>query len=185
MCIISVGNFQPAKTLFQKARIDANKRHMALTKRLIPPPPSSRNHRVLPPNPRTTLPSPLPTNSNSHASSSRVTVNTVIHRRSIASSSTSASSTAVPSSQFDVFSHTDRPAVITMSRNTGTCQPFNPNGFTQPRINIASTPLSSKSDTSPAKPVPRSPVTKKNTDPMSLMFLPKRQPKVPPVQRPA
>ncbi|KAF5330928.1 hypothetical protein D9619_005385 [Psilocybe cf. subviscida] len=177
-------NFQPAKTLFQRARIDANKRHMALSTRLIPPPPSSRNYRVLPPNPRPVLPSPLPTNSYGHASSSRVTVNTVIHRRSTAPSSTSASTTVTPS-HLDVPSYNDRPASVAMSRNTATCQSSNPNGFAQLRTNNTSTPtpLTSRPDTSPVKPVSRPPVTKKNTDPMSLMFLPKRQQKAP-LQRP-
>lgn len=183
MLILSTGNFQPAKTLFQKTRIDANKRHMALSTRLIPPPPS-RNSRTLPPNPRTTLPSPSPMNSNSQASSSRVTVNTVTHRRSTISSSTSAATT-VQSIHLKVSSHNDRPPAITMSHNTATCQPSQPNGFTQLQTDTASTltPLSSRS-TSDAPPAKRSPAAKKNMDPMSLMFLPKRQPKAPPVQRP-
>ncbi|TFK42350.1 RNA polymerase II transcription factor SIII subunit A-domain-containing protein [Crucibulum laeve] len=69
------GNLQP-KTLFQKTRTEASKLQKTIyNSRIIPPMPGARNYRVLPERPSAALP-PVPSNQ-----TSRVTVNTVVHRR--------------------------------------------------------------------------------------------------------
>ncbi|KJA27056.1 hypothetical protein HYPSUDRAFT_983931 [Hypholoma sublateritium FD-334 SS-4] len=146
----------PRKSLFQQTRNEASRYQRALNSRVLPPPPPARAHRVLPP--------PAPASS---SSSSRVTVNTVVLRRpqQAAAGMSSASGPAVsgPSTKAPVALPTypanppRRPPSTTTDRAK---TPPPPSG----RVALASEPAAAR------KP------PKKDKDPMSCLFVPKRTP---------
>ncbi|PPQ68148.1 hypothetical protein CVT25_014074 [Psilocybe cyanescens] len=156
------------KTLFQKTKSDASKVQRAYyNTRIIPPMPTLKKHRVLPQNPGATL-SPVPS-----STASRVTVNTVIQRRPLVSTSSSTASSR------------------SMARTrvpTSTSSPSNPLETDTPnKPQICERPKAPSLNGSLLQtlPDPPRPVSKLSTpfkkDPMASLFVPKR--KVP-LQRP-
>ncbi|PPR00006.1 hypothetical protein CVT26_009287 [Gymnopilus dilepis] len=147
-----------------KIRSEASKAQRAYTTRVLPPMPTSKNFRILPPSRSEILPSISP-------SSSRVTVNTVIVQRpsasrSLTSSSSTTSHGTLPSKKVSL------PPAVPPSTD-----PPNKTDTSTKAIDSFSGSLSVAE---PHRVVQRMPSTPKK-DPMASLFVPKR--KVPP-QRP-
>ncbi|KAF9484689.1 hypothetical protein BDN70DRAFT_872212 [Pholiota conissans] len=164
----------PSKTLFQRTRHEASKIQRAYNTRVLTPAPSSKTYRVLPQNTGAALPSASP-------SPSRVTVNTVIHRRPSTSSSTAvaSSSNTIGSNARVPFSKPPPPPLTDTSKTSLSINtPKSPLLVTSPPAIRSMTPASSE----PARPTKPLPTLKK--DPMASLFVPKRPPKGQAVRRP-
>lgn len=157
-------NVQP-KTLFQKTKSEASKIQRTVhTARIIPPMPSNgRNFRVLA-KPDATLPL-LPASKDT----SRVTVNTVMHRRastivSDLSTGSSSSTSTIPVSQakFHLLAST-------VSKTPPTCSLSTP-GSTSKQI-----PLHPPISTAPSDLSPQKASTSGKKDPMAALFVPKHR----------
>ncbi|KAF9558037.1 hypothetical protein CPC08DRAFT_668052 [Agrocybe pediades] len=151
-------NPQP-KTLFQKIKSDASRVQKAYNTRVIPPMPTSKNYHVLPRNSGASLPSA------SAASSSRVTVNTVIHHRP-----------SVPSGSSSIHASSQTKLPIAGSSSP----PPPPTDTPHKSTTVTRTQPAKTKPTASSHPISRPSVTPKK-DPMASLFVPKR--KVPP-QRP-
>jgi len=155
------------KTLFQRTRSEASKIQRAYHTRVLPPMPNSKNSRILPQTSGATLPS-VPFS----VTASRVTVSTVVHRRSSAVPPKAvATTTLVPR----LGNPASSPPVEADKQNGRT--PHQATSSTRekplpPMTSVAATPtLTSES---PPRPPSKPPVVLKK-DPIACMFVPKRK----------
>ncbi|KIM48778.1 hypothetical protein M413DRAFT_437957 [Hebeloma cylindrosporum] len=159
------GSVQP-KSLLQRTRTEASKIQRAYHTRVLPPMPTAKNYRIPPLTSGATLPS-VPAS----VTASRVTVNTVVHRRPAAVPPTAASSSKPGPTVRNPASKPPQPADLQNRHSphqtappTGE-NPLRPTGMTS----VAAT--STLTSASPAR-LPSKPLKK---DPIACMFVPKRK----------
>ncbi|KAF8211926.1 RNA polymerase II transcription factor SIII subunit A-domain-containing protein [Mycena galopus ATCC 62051] len=184
----------PPKTLFQKAKSESSRFQKNIySKPIFPPmPPNGKNYRVLPPDNSVLLPPP----SQSGATSSRVTVNTVTHRVPASgiivsrSSSGSVNQKTLPSvapsasssSSLSLLSRKDSGASLTTSSSKSTDSSFSFVGLSSVTMSSIEdgtrSPRKKSRQTSPEFSSPSSesrPPRPSKRDPMASLFLPKHR----------